>query len=380
MAKAVDQTVDVAIVGAGIVGLGHALAAVDRGLKVAVIDRGSRQTGSSIRNFGHACITVQAGAAQVYADRAREIWLRLREEAGIWLRDGGGFVVAQADDELAVLREFQARRPTQVALLSADEVTAASGVGPGIAVGGAHLLDDIQVNPREAVGQITAYLESRGVEFQFSTAVRTVRSGRLHTTRGRIGADQIIVAVNHDVDQLFPDLAAEYEVRRCGLDMLRVAVPGLATPLRGPVLTGWSMLRYAGFAKSPSIGGLRERLHSENPGLAALDLNQMYTQLPDGSLIVGDTHYRDDAITPFQQENAFEELMRGTAAFFGQKPESLRVVERWQGVYATAPHEFLVEEPADGVHVVAVTTGIGMTTGLGLSDRVISEIYEPVGA
>jgi FAD dependent oxidoreductase TIGR03364 len=380
MAKAVDQTVDVAIVGAGIVGLGHALAAVDRGLKVVVIDRGSRQTGSSIRNFGHACITVQAGAAQVYADRAREIWLRLREEAGIWLRDGGGFVVAQADDELAVLREFQARRPTQVALLSADEVTAASGVGPGIAVGGAHLLDDIQVNPREAVGQITAYLESRGVEFQFSTAVRTVRSGRLHTTRGRIGADQIIVAVNHDVDQLFPDLAAEYEVRRCGLDMLRVAVPGLATPLRGPVLTGWSMLRYAGFAKSPSIGGLRERLHSENPGLAALDLNQMYTQLPDGSLIVGDTHYRDDAITPFQQENAFEELLRGTAAFFGQKPESLRVVERWQGVYATAPHEFLVEEPADGVHVVAVTTGIGMTTGLGLSDRVVSEIYEPVGA
>lgn len=380
MAKAVDQTVDVAIVGAGIVGLGHALAAVDRGLKVVVIDRGSRQTGSSIRNFGHACITVQAGAAQVYADRAREIWLRLREEAGIWLRDGGGFVVAQADDELAVLREFQARRPTQVALLSADEVTAASGVGPGIAVGGAHLLDDIQVNPREAVGQITAYLESRGVEFQFSTAVRTVRSGRLHTTRGRIGADQIIVAVNHDVDQLFPDLAAEYEIRRCGLDMLRVAVPGLATPLRGPVLTGWSMLRYAGFAKSPSIGGLRERLHSENPGLAALDLNQMYTQLPDGSLIVGDTHYRDDAITPFQQENAFEELLRGTAAFFGQKPESLRVVERWQGVYATAPHEFLVEEPADGVHVVAVTTGIGMTTGLGLSDRVISEIYEPVGA
>jgi FAD dependent oxidoreductase TIGR03364 len=380
MAKAVDQTVDVAIVGAGIVGLGHALAAVDRGLKVVVIDRGSRQTGSSIRNFGHACITVQAGAAQVYADRAREIWLRLRDEAGIWLRDGGGFVVAQAADELAVLAEFQARRPTQVALLSADEVTDASGVGAGIAVGGAHLLDDIQVNPREAVGQITAYLESRGVEFHFSTAVRTVRSGRLHTTRGRIGADQIIVAVNHDVDQLFPDLAAEYEIRRCGLDMLRVAVPGLATPLRGPVLTGWSMLRYAGFAKSPSIGGLRERLHSENPGLAALDLNQMYTQLPDGSLIVGDTHYRDDAITPFQQENAFEELLRGTAEFFGQKPESLRVVERWQGVYATAPHEFLVEEPADGVHVVAVTTGIGMTTGLGLSDRVISEIYEPVGA
>ena len=61
MAKTFDQTVDVAIVGAGIVGLGHALAAVDRGLKVVVVDRTSRQIGSSIRNFGHACITVQSG-------------------------------------------------------------------------------------------------------------------------------------------------------------------------------------------------------------------------------------------------------------------------------------------------------------------------------
>lgn len=380
MAKDLDQTVDVAIVGAGIVGLGHALAAVDRGLRVLVIDRASRQTGSTIRNFGHACITVQSGAAQVYADRTRELWLRLRDEAGLWLREGGGFVVAQHDDELRALGEFAERRRDRVELLDATSVTAATGVAPGLAVGGARLLDDLQVNPREAAGAITAYLASRGVEFQFSTAVRTIRSGRLHTTRGRVGADQIVVAVNYDVDQLFPDLAAEYEVRRCGLDMARVAIPGLATALSGPVLTGWSMLRYSGFAVSPSLSAVRDRLHADNPTFAALDINQMYTQLPDGTVIVGDTHYRDDAVTPFQQESAFEALLGATATFFGQDPESVRVVERWQGVYATAPDEFLVDEPLDGVHVVSVTTGIGMTTGLGLADRVISEIYEPVGA
>ncbi len=254
MAKQVDQIVDVAIVGAGIVGLGHALAAVDRGLRVVVIDRGSRQTGSSIRNFGHACISVQSGAAQVYADRARELWLRLRDEAGLWMRDTGGYVVARGEDELAVLREFAGRRPTQAELLSADDATAVSGADPRAVVGGARLVDDLQVNPREALFQITAYLESRGVEFQFRTAVRTIRSGRLHTTRGRIGADRIVVAVNYDVDQLFPELAARYEVRRCGLDMARVAVDGLRAPLAGPVLTGWSMLRYSGFAASPSLG------------------------------------------------------------------------------------------------------------------------------
>lgn len=380
MAKDFDRIVDVAIVGAGIVGLGHALAAVDRGLRVLVVDRGARQTGSSVRNFGHACITVQSGAAQVHADRSRELWLRLRDEAGLWLGDGGGFVVARHDDELASLGEFAARRRGRVSLLDADDVTALTGVAPGLAVGGAHLVDDVQVNPREAVAAITVYLESRGVEFLFGAAVRTIRSGRLHTTRGRFGADQIVVAVNHDVDQVFPELAAQYEVRRCGLDMMRVAIPGLRAPLAGPVLTGWSMLRYSGFASAPSIGAVRDRLHSEHPALAAFDVNQMYTQLADGTVIVGDTHYRDDAVTPFQQESAFEALLDETAAFFGQDREGLRVIERWQGIYATAPAEFLVEEPLDGVHVVSVTTGIGMTTGLGLADRVVSEIYEPVGA
>jgi FAD dependent oxidoreductase TIGR03364 len=380
MAKDLDRTVDVAIVGAGIVGLGHALAAVDRGLRVLVVDRTTRQIGSTIRNFGHACITVQSGAAQVYADRSRELWLRLREEAGLWVRDGGGFVVAQHADELQALGEFAARRPATVQMLDAEAVVAATGVAPQLAVGGAHLLDDLQVNPREAVSAITAYLESRGVEFLFGTAVRTIRSGRLHTTRGRFGADQIVVAVNYDVDQLFPELSAAYEVRRCGLDMLRVAMPGLRAPLAGPVLTGWSMLRYSGFGVSPSLRAVRARLHDENPAFAALDINQMYTQLPDGSVIVGDTHYRDTAVTPFQQESSFDVLLDATADFFGQDRASLQVVERWQGVYATAPEEFLVEEPLDGVHVVSVTTGIGMTTGLGLADRVVSEIYEPVGA
>jgi FAD dependent oxidoreductase TIGR03364 len=375
MAKDLDQIVDVAIVGAGIVGLGHALAAVDRGLSVLVIDRTSRANGSTIRNFGHACITVQSGAAQVHADRSRELWLRLRDEAGLWMRDTGGFVVARAEDELETLREFAARRPGDVDLLDADEVTGLTGVGPEVASGGARLRNDLQVDPRQAIGQITDYLRSRGVRFLFSTAVRTIRSGRLHTTRGRIGADQIVVAVNYDVDQLFPELGAQYEVRRCGLDMLRVRIPALAAPLSGPVLTGWSMLRYSGFASSPSLPKVRSRLFGEDPALEALDLNQMYTQLPDGTVIVGDTHYRDDTVTPFQQETSFEALLDLTAAFFGVGRAGIDVVERWQGVYASAPAEFLVEEPLDGVHVVSVTTGIGMTTGLGLADRVISEIY-----
>jgi hypothetical protein len=67
---------------------------------------------------------------------------------------------------------------------------------------------------------------------------------------------------------------------------------------------------------------------------------------------------------------------------FGLDRGQLRVRERWQGVYASAPEDFLVASPADGVRVVSVTTGIGMTTGLALGESVIESLYasapEPV--
>ena len=51
------MTFDVAIVGAGICGLGHALAAARRGMRVVVIDRDAQANGASVRNFGFVTVT-----------------------------------------------------------------------------------------------------------------------------------------------------------------------------------------------------------------------------------------------------------------------------------------------------------------------------------
>src|SRR5262245_10073947 len=113
---------DVLIVGAGVVGLGHALHALERGACVAVVERNPRATGASVRNFGHGCVTGQAGEALRYAMTARRDWLRLSKEAGFWLRDAGTVVVARADDEYEVLEDFHAERGEDVVLLDAAAV------------------------------------------------------------------------------------------------------------------------------------------------------------------------------------------------------------------------------------------------------------------
>jgi glycine/D-amino acid oxidase-like deaminating enzyme len=50
---------DLAVVGAGIIGLACALAAVRRGLSVVVIERSPRSLGASIRTFGFVTVTGQ---------------------------------------------------------------------------------------------------------------------------------------------------------------------------------------------------------------------------------------------------------------------------------------------------------------------------------
>ena len=77
-----ERSFDLAIVGAGIVGLAHALAAARRGLKVVVIDRDAQANGASIRNFGFITVTgQQAGETWRRAKRSRDVWAQIAPKA-----------------------------------------------------------------------------------------------------------------------------------------------------------------------------------------------------------------------------------------------------------------------------------------------------------
>src|ERR1700712_3360150 len=98
---------DLAIVGAGICGLAHALAAARRGLKVAVFDRDAQANGASIRNFGFITITgQQQGDCWRRAMRSREVWVEMAEVARIPILQRGFVIVARRPEARTVLEEF----------------------------------------------------------------------------------------------------------------------------------------------------------------------------------------------------------------------------------------------------------------------------------
>lgn len=366
---------DVAIVGAGVVGLAHAWHAVRAGLRVVVLERDEFAVGASVRNFGHVCTTAQSGLAYEYALRARDEWLTLSTDAGIPVAANGTAVIARRPEELAVLEEFVGERSDDNVLLTPAQLAERLGFDAPGALGGAWLSLDLRVDAPTAIPAFAAHLAGLGVDFHYRANVLGVETGRVVTTSGEVAADRVIVAVGHDVDRFFPGIAEEHGVVRCRLRMIEADAPA-GVIVDPAVFTGTSLLRYDGFAETKAAEALRDALAREAPALGEQGVNLMFTQrLPHsasaGRLVLGDTHHYGVTETPFEDEASDELLLAEFRELLGT--DRLTVRRRWRGVYASSPKgPYLVATPAPDVTAVSVTSGIGMTTALGLAASVLN--------
>lgn len=365
---------DVLVVGAGIIGLAHAALAQQAGLSVTVIERDHRAVGASVRNFGHACITAQHGDLYDLAQAGRSHWLDFSAKAGFWAIEAGALVVAATETELQLLREFSESRPEgQVSVLGAEEVRAKLGRENTDGIrGGAFLADDLRVDPRSTVGTLAGWLhEQEGAAVHFNTAALgfgqgSERRARVNTSRGDFEADQVYICVGHDVDYLFPQIAAEHRIERCALQMTAAGAPE-STTIVPAVLTATSMLRYDAFTHMPSASALRAEVAAAHSDLLGIGANVMFTQRPDGTLLLGDSHSYDLTQDPFLDESTSGILLRAAAKVLDV--ESFATTERWQGIYASSEvSPVLVRDIGEAITLVSVTSGIGMTISFGLAE------------
>ena len=177
---------DLAVVGAGILGLAHALAAVRRGLSVVVVDREAQAIGASVRNFGFVTVTgQQAGDCWRRAMRSRDVWLEVAPKAGIAVEHAGLLVVAQRPEAMACLEAFAATEMgAGCSLLSETELIAVHGAVLSVrkVQGALWSPHDRRVESREAIPLLAAWLQGLGVQFLRRTLVKDVLPGRLVTT------------------------------------------------------------------------------------------------------------------------------------------------------------------------------------------------------
>jgi glycine/D-amino acid oxidase-like deaminating enzyme len=94
----------------------------------------------------------------------------------------------------------------------------------------------------------------------------------------------------------------------------------------------------------------------------------------DGGLIVGDSHHYERLPGPFAPARAEADILEEYARATGLEPPP--VLERWTGIYASADDRtYLVDTPEPGVRLVMVTSGTGASTGFGIAERVIADLF-----
>jgi len=362
---------DLIVVGAGIVGLAHALHAARAGRRVLVLDRDAQANGASIRNFGFVTVTGQAaGATWRRACRARYVWADVAPQAGIAIHHRGLMMAARRPEALAVIEEFAAGPMGE-----GCRILHGAELAPPLRAGGVlaalHSPHELRVESRDAIPLLAAWMErTLPVAFRRGVAVHEVAPGTVATTEGTFRAPHIVVCPGADIATLFPSAFARRSVTLCKLHMLRLADPGWRLP--GAVMSDLGLHRYRGYADCPSLPALRARLAAEQQEELDNGVHLIVVQGADGSLVVGDSHHYGPTPDPFQPEHVDALILREAAAVLDLPAP--RVVERWTGLYPSGAEDAFFEAVAPGVRLVSVTSGTGASTAFGLAEEVLADL------
>lgn len=380
-----NQGFEVAVIGAGIVGLAHAVAARRRGLSVLLVDRTPEPRGASVRNFGMVWPVGQPeGDLQRRALRSRAVWLELAREVGFWVDPCGSLHVAYHDDEEAVLLEsleLGPREPRRRYISPREALRLAPALVATGLRGALWSETECCVDPREAVAKLATWIGvQRGVSLV--RGVVAVEAGELrsggHGVRLADGtehaATRVIVCPGEDLETLFPTALRRAPLVRCKLQMMRTAPQARGWRL-GPMLAAGSTLRhYAAFASCPSVGAVRARFAAERPEFDRFGIHVMASQNGRGEVVLGDSHEYADSFAP-DLLTEIDAAVLAYLATFATLPDAAPAA-RWHGVYVkrTDGGTEQVLAPSERVRVVAGVGGAGMTLSFGLAEEVLDEL------
>ncbi|HWB13553.1 MAG TPA: TIGR03364 family FAD-dependent oxidoreductase [Pirellulales bacterium] len=369
---------DVAVVGAGIMGIAHAWMAARRRLRVLLLERSPVAQGASVRNFGMIWpIGQPAGELYSLALRSRDLWLELNSHRAASVEQCGSIHLAHQQDELAVQEEFVGSSSGlsgpahDVRMLTAREVASRTALAnPDGLLAGMFSPTELRVDPRSAVARAAAWLgESLGVECCFGTSVVAVEDRHIRASDGRCWrADRVIVASGSDLETLFPEVLRSAGLVLCKLQMLRTAAQphvALSTP---HLASGLTLKHYAAFRDCPSWQRLQTRINTQTPELSRFGIHLMASQSASGEVILGDSHEYGEEISPFDKAEIDELILREARKVF--RLSDWTIGQRWHGIYARHPRLPVVEaSPAAGTHVFVAAGGAGMTMSFGLAER-----------
>jgi FAD dependent oxidoreductase TIGR03364 len=292
------------------------------------------------------------------------------ESAGIPILQRGLLVTARRPEAEAVIDAFLATDMAEGCrrLTAAQAQDICPALRPAVTAA-LHSPHELRVESRDALPKLADWLAAQGVTFRWSTAVHGIETPRIHTSRGPVEAESVVVCPGDDFLGLFPERIAAYGLTRCQLQMLRIAAAGLA--LGAAVMSDLGLARYLGYAELPEARALQARLDREQAAQRAHGVHLIVVRSADGSLVVGDSHAYDPAPAPFALEAVDRLILDEMEAVLDLG--AWRVVERWLGTYASAPDRWrLTDAPDAATRIVIVSAGCGASTAFAIGEETLA--------
>ncbi|WP_291907612.1 TIGR03364 family FAD-dependent oxidoreductase [Chitinophaga sp. CB10] len=376
-----QQQAEVAVIGAGIVGLAMAYQLARQGRKVVLFERNSKAISASIRNFGLVWpIGQTAGKMYNRAMSSRKTWLELAAATGLQCQQTGSLHLVYNQDELAVLEEFTAAATGNgyaCTLLSPQKITQYSHAVKQEGLLGAMWSDtEMTVNPRQASAAIAKYLEeAMQVTVRFGTAVNGISMPYIETRDERWKVDQVYVCSGADFETLYPAEFSKSFLTKCKLQMMRT-VPQPGNWQLGPALcAGLTLLHYASFNSCTTLEAVRKRVEAEMPEYVQWGIHLLVSQNGAGELTIGDSHEYGPDFEPFDKAFINDLILKYMHTFL-QAPD-YTIQEQWHGIYPKLKNgqTELVYSPEKDVTIVNGLGGAGMTLSFGLAEEIVTGRY-----
>jgi glycine/D-amino acid oxidase-like deaminating enzyme len=349
------------IVGAGLIGAHHALAAAVAGHSVTMLDRYAVPRGASSRNLGAIRLSGRAEGHSLEMSRfGLTRWRAIAERVPeIGFSPCGSITLLRDDIEIAVAEEYRARYRDSIDLEVVPGARipllepAVTGTFPAALV----CRDDATIAPGVAMPALVEYLRSaEGVDIRLGVEVRelTWRGGELlASTTGRdVHADAALVCTGDAMDALFRSTLDEAPLRRVRINAFEVTHHGLRPT--GIVTDGSALRSFPGYREMPSA---RDLIPFDADGT---DIEWVTTPSPERSLLVGATRRTEDwsgAPMPIEAERW---LVDRTADSFGA--DTRFVCRRWSAGFVESTGDvsaqpYVTLQPMPGVTLI---TGLGL--------------------
>ncbi|RFS24607.1 TIGR03364 family FAD-dependent oxidoreductase [Chitinophaga silvatica] len=371
-----QQQAEVAVIGAGIVGLAMAYNLAAKGKKVVVFERNSKAISASIRNFGLVWpIGQTAGKMYDRAMRSRSTWKKIAAETGLQCEETGSLHLVYEADELAVIEEFAASASDNgyncelVSPLNIAKYTQA--VKTKGLKGALWSPTEMTVNPRQASAVIAQYLQEKmQVTFRFGTAVNSIEYPFIITKDEKWKVDQVFICSGADFETLYPAAFAAAPLKKCKLQMMRTVSQPNNWQLGPALCAGLTLTHYSAFESCKALAPLKERFAATMPEYVKWGIHLLISQNGANELTIGDSHEYGQDFEPFDKA-VINDLILDYMHTFLEAPE-YTIQEQWHGIYPklTNGQPDLVFSPEENVTVVNGLGGAGMTLAFGLAEEV----------